>query len=315
MPSPATIRRLLSVACSASFVVELLSGCGSSVVDHGAPAVETSVAGAGGGACPLPATAALPPVCVACIHAACPAVYADLCAANCGADELGAPCLSAQREIGSCVKSNCRFECAQTHGSVVPPDRLPSAGSAGNGGSFGSGGNFGSGGPDIGNDSAGAGDGIEIAEGGAAGAPGTGDAGSAGAVGECSLALPLECGDRLNHSTLIQGRRNLWSGYGSTQRAESGRETIYALSTAADCVVIASLKNLETDLDLLLVPACDSSSSAVASVKASSTPLDLQTEETFSWMNPADQVSYLVVDGYAGAEGSYTLEVDCSCSP
>ena len=236
-------------------------------------------------------------------------MYADLCAANCGADELGAPCLSAQREIGSCLKSTCHFECAQTHGSAVPPGRLPPAGSAGSGGSLGSGG------PDTVDDSAGAGDRIEIAEGGAAGAgPLTGDAGSAGAAFECSLALPLKCGDRLNHSTLIQGRPNLWSGYGSTQRAESGRETIYALSTAADCVVIASLKNLQTDLDLLLVPACNSTSSFVASVKASSTPLDLQTEETFSWMNPADQVSYLVVDGYAGAEGSYTLQVDCSCS-
>ena len=265
MPRASTIRRLLSVACSTCFVMELLSGCGGSVVDHGAPAVETSAAGAGGGACPLPATAALPPVCVACIHAACPAVYADLCAANCGADELGAPCLSAQREIGSCLKSNCNFECAQTHGSAVPPDRLPPAGSAG---SVGSGGSFGSGGTDTVNDSAGAGGAIEIAEGGAAGAPGTGtgDAGSAGAAAECSTALPLKCGDRLNHSTLIQGRPNLWSGYGSTQRAESGRETIYALSTAADCVVSrepeeltdrsgsVSRSHLQFDVDLRTEP-------------------------------------------------------------
>jgi len=218
--------------------------------------------------------------------------------------------LSAQREIGSCLSSTCHVECAQTHGSAVPPDRLPSAGSAGSGGSLGGGGS------DRVDNPAGAGNGIEIAEGGAAGAaPLTGDAGSAGALGECAAALPLKCGDRVNHSTLIQGRPNLWSGYGSTQRAESGRETIYALSTAADCVVNASLSNLQTDLDLLLVPACNSTSSAVPSLKASSTPLDLQSEESFSWMNPAARVSYLVVDGYAGAEGSYTLEVACSCSP
>ena len=46
---------------------------------------------------------------------------------------------------------------------------------------------------------------------------------------------------------------------------------------------------------------------------ASSTPIDLQTVETVSWMNVPGRTSYVVVDGYAGAEGSYTLEVDCAC--
>jgi hypothetical protein len=46
---------------------------------------------------------------------------------------------------------------------------------------------------------------------------------------------------------------------------------------------------------------------------ASATPLDLQTVETVQWTNLPDQTNYLVVDGYAGAEGSYTLELDCTC--
>lgn len=130
-----------------------------------------------------------------------------------------------------------------------------------------------------------------------------------GLVPECSRALPLKCGDRLTHSTTANGRANLWLGYNATARAESGRETVYAFDAAAACTVVATLKNLTTDLDLLLLTGCDPSRNTVAS----STPIDLQTVETVSWMNVPGRTDYVVVDGYAGAEGSYTLEVDCAC--
>lgn len=147
---------------------------------------------------------------------------------------------------------------------------------------------------------------------GGSGAGGTGaggkTTGSGGAGGQCS-ALPLKCGDRLNHSTTYQGRVNTWSGYGLSQRGESGRETVYAFSSDGECAVIANLKNLTTDLDLFLLLQC----SIESNIQASSTPIDLQTVETLSWVNPKATTRYVVVDGYAGAEGSYTLEVDCTC--
>ena len=130
------------------------------------------------------------------------------------------------------------------------------------------------------------------------------------AVNQCSFALPLRCGDRLDHSTVIHGRANVWGGYGRTARGLSGRETIYSFSSASTCMVVANLKNLTTDLDLLLLSACDPITS---NEMASSTPLDLQTVETVRWTNLPDQISYVVVEGYAGAEGSYSLEVDCTC--
>ena len=72
----------------------------------------------------------------------------------------------------------------------------------------------------------------------------------------------------------------------------------------------ATLKNLTTDLDLLLLTnGCDPSRNRVAS----STPIDLQIVETISWKNEPGRTDYVVVDGYSGAEGSYTLEVDCVC--
>ena len=49
-------------------------------------------------------------------------------------------------------------------------------------------------------------------------------------------------------------------------------------------------------------------------VRAYSTPIDLQTVETVSWTNPAGTTFYLVVDGYGGDHGSYTLQVDCTCN-
>jgi hypothetical protein len=94
-------------------------------------------------------------------------------------------------------------------------------------------------------------------------------------------------------------------------RVESGRETIYAFQAPGTCSVVANLKNLTTDLDLLLLSGCDPIKS---NLKASSTPLDLQrTSETVSWTSSPRQGYFVVVDGYAAAEGSYTLEVDCTC--
>lgn len=127
---------------------------------------------------------------------------------------------------------------------------------------------------------------------------------------QCFSALPIRCGDRLLHSTTTQGRVNTWGAYGRTARGLTGRETIYSFSSASTCTVVANLKNLVTDLDLLLLSACDPIAS---NEMASSTPLDLQTVETLRWTNLPDQISYVVVEGYAGAEGSYSLELDCTC--
>jgi hypothetical protein len=137
------------------------------------------------------------------------------------------------------------------------------------------------------------------------------DGGVDGAAGPCSVALPVRCGDRLDHSTVVHGRADAWNTYSWTARYESGRETLYAFSTAGACAVVANLENLTTDLDLLLLAGCHPINS---NLKASSTPIDSQTIETVAWNSSPGQTYYLVVDGYNKAEGSYTLEVDCTCN-
>jgi hypothetical protein len=208
----------------------------------------------------------------------------------------------------------------QTGGSGGSSGVVGSGGSASIAGSAGSASIAGSGGSASVAGAAGhASGGSAITDGGAGGNAGAADAGAAGLGGDegsggvadgCSPALPLKCGDSVDHSTVIQGRPNTWFAYSSTARGETGRETIYTFSTTGECAVVATLKNLTTDLDLLLVPTCDS----ISSEKGSSTPIDIQTVETVGWTNPAGKAVYVVVDGYAGAEGTYTLEVQCTCN-
>jgi hypothetical protein len=124
----------------------------------------------------------------------------------------------------------------------------------------------------------------------------------------CETVLPLYCGDRLNHSTITQGRANRWSGYNSTQRLLSGRETVYYLMNAKSGSVSVKLGSITEDLDLLLLSSCEPMTNTIAS----STPLDLQTEEAISFTTELGKSYYVVVDGYSGAEGSYTLQVDCT---
>jgi hypothetical protein len=110
------IKPLLVVLVSS---VTLACG-GSAVVQGGGGSGGEGGSGGASTACTLPATAVIPPVCLACIKTSCPTVYADLCTADCGANETSPACLSAQKEIGTCLQQpNCEFECMATHGSAV----------------------------------------------------------------------------------------------------------------------------------------------------------------------------------------------------
>ncbi|RJO63787.1 MAG: hypothetical protein C4523_19460 [Myxococcales bacterium] len=128
-------------------------------------------------------------------------------------------------------------------------------------------------------------------------------------ISGCADALALECGDRLAHSTVVQGRPNEWFGYGCSARAESGRETIYAFQTDEDCQVEVRLTNLVADIDLFLLSDCN----PFTCEDFSSTPLGIQDVETVSFETEAGQRRFVVVDGYAEDEGDYTIEVDCAC--
>jgi len=154
---------------------------------------------------------------------------------------------------------------------------------------------------------------------GAGGSSGTGGAGGLGSGGQtgnadgggdlCAAAQPLKCGDFLSDSTALSGRPSAWGGYSRSARSDTGREVVYAFQSSNDCAVAVNLSAMTVDLDLFALSACDPTSGNFA---ASSTPLDIQFVESVSWTNHAGTV-YVVVDGYNGAEGSYSLEVRCAC--
>jgi len=140
------------------------------------------------------------------------------------------------------------------------------------------------------------------ATGGATGAnAGTTSSLDAGVGNSCENPLPLKCGDRLNHSTLVQGRDNVWNDYGCSQRWMSGPEAIYVIQPPAGCQVTMRLENLAADLDLFLLTSCSFESCTQAAAT------------TINFTPQASPPYFVAVDGYNGAAGSYTLQVDCTC--
>jgi hypothetical protein len=125
----------------------------------------------------------------------------------------------------------------------------------------------------------------------------------------CQSTRPIRCGERVTHDTRVEGQADALRGYGCTQRALTGRETIYAFRTREACRVSARLDALQSDLDLFALDDCDPSSCK----QASSTPRDLQIGEQLVFDAAASSTHVLVVDGYAGSAGTYDLVVDCLC--
>jgi hypothetical protein len=82
----------------------------------------------------------------------------------------------------------------------------------------------------------------------------------------------------------------------------SGRETVYVFRADSAYAVTARLKNVTADLMLLQMQTC-------AMMSCKTIPGSSQ-----SFTVEGGQTEYLVVDGDDGAEGSYTLEVDCASS-
>jgi len=125
----------------------------------------------------------------------------------------------------------------------------------------------------------------------------------------CGDGLILSCGDSLAHNTNVEGRVDEWFGYSCSARAEGGREAIYTFSTEEDCSVVLRLTDLSVDIDLFLLSECD----PFSCIHMSSTPLDIQDDETVEFETEAGTVYFVSVDGYSDAAGSYTIEAECTC--
>jgi hypothetical protein len=130
------------------------------------------------------------------------------------------------------------------------------------------------------------------------------------AGGSCQTAGDLAC----NASVTDQNATGIAriDDYACGARADTGPEIAYRLTPATSGTVTVTLDGLAVDLDLDVLGgyaatgACD----PAACVASSQQPGTTSESVTFDAI--AGQTYYLVVDGYAGAEGSFRLSAMCN---
>jgi len=111
------------------------------------------------------------------------------------------------------------------------------------------------------------------------------------------IATAIACGSSVSGTTI--GGVNHFNAYSCFAGDQSGPDNLYAISPDADGMLTASLGGLTADLDAFILSApspaaCLAYGDTAASVLAT-----------------ANSVYYIVVDGFAGASGNYTLSVTC----
>ena len=122
----------------------------------------------------------------------------------------------------------------------------------------------------------------------------------------CFCALPdltIECGDTVTGST-VGGTSGLYVYPQCISWDESGPEVIYTLVTETDGPIRAEISGLTVDLDIFIL-ADDGGEACVDSC--------LAYGNWVAFLESAPAGTYhIAVDGYDGAEGAYTLSVDCA---
>lgn len=122
-----------------------------------------------------------------------------------------------------------------------------------------------------------------------------------GCMDPCEAPLPLECGEERTTSTF--GMKNYYSQHGNSGPSWTGGETVYEFTTIGGQTTINLDPNV--DLDLFLLSACDPVNNQIAS----STNTGV-TDESIQ-LNLAAGTYYIMVDGFNGSAGTYTLTLNC----
>jgi hypothetical protein len=118
---------------------------------------------------------------------------------------------------------------------------------------------------------------------------------------ECSEAIPISCGDRLSGTTV--GGQNRWNAYACSARWYSGPESLFVFEPDGDYEVVVSLTDVTEDLLFARLTEC-------ASIDGMANGRECSYRIAFEATPGVPE--FFVVDGYDGAEGSYSLTLDCS---
>ena len=109
----------------------------------------------------------------------------------------------------------------------------------------------------------------------------------------CSGAIPLSRNVPYNGSTF--GAPSYVSSYNCSNWYESGPEKVHVITTTVTGDLTATLSNLSSDLDVFILSACNPSSGVAYG------------DNSATYSNAPPGTYYIVVDGYMGASGPYTL--------
>ena len=118
-------------------------------------------------------------------------------------------------------------------------------------------------------------------------------------LAQCPVAGTIDCGQVIN-STTVGGPSNI-NSYSCVGWIETGPELIYEFVPGDQAIVTVALSNLGgIDLDLFVLPeSCDPNQCLAFGNNV--TTFSAQQDKTY----------YVVVDGFAGAAGSFTLTMSC----
>ncbi|MCK4546469.1 MAG: PPC domain-containing protein [Candidatus Eisenbacteria sp.] len=116
---------------------------------------------------------------------------------------------------------------------------------------------------------------------------------------DCSDAIPIYCDDVVTGDNT--GAANNVETYGCVSWTESGGEVVYELVIPGpECyIVTAALSDMICDLDVFILGSCEEADCITFGNTSATTPC----------LEPGTY--YIVVDGYFGAECSYTLTITC----
>ena len=88
------------------------------------------------------------------------------------------------------------------------------------------------------------------------------------------------------------------SSYSCSGWSETGPEKVHKITTTVSGNITAALSNLASDLDVFILNACNTNSCVAYATN------------TATYLNAPPGTYYIVVDGYNGVSGSYTLTVN-----
>ena len=115
---------------------------------------------------------------------------------------------------------------------------------------------------------------------------------------DCGAAVATSCGGAYQGDT-TDAPSNVTYYNCARPWQESGPEDVYVLTTADSGDIVATLDDISVDLDVFILSYCDAMSCLAYGDNAA------------KYRNGPPGTYYIVVDGYKGASGSYTLRVRC----